>query len=66
MFIEGRHILNLLHFKWSSFGDPAYNFTKFSPMLGHDLEMFCTKFHENRLIIDGEIDEKRALKIMVL
>ena len=35
-------------------------------MLGHDLEMSCTKFHENRLIIDGEIDEKHALQIIVL
>ena len=25
-------------------------------MLGHDLEMACAKFHENWLIIDGEID----------
>ena len=27
--------------------------------------MSCTKFHENRLIIDGEIDEKHALQIIV-
>ena len=33
-------------------------------MLGHDLEMTCIKFHENRLIIDGEIDEKHALQII--
>ena len=39
---------------------------KFLPMLGHDLEMSCTKFHENRLIIDGEIVEKHALQIIVL
>ena len=32
-------------------------------MLEHDLEMACTKFHENRLILDGEIDEKHALQI---
>ena len=35
------------------------NFTKCLLMLGHDLEMFCTKFHANRFKIDGEIDEKR-------
>ena len=29
-------------------------------MLGHDLEMACTKFHENRLTIDGEINEKHT------
>ena len=34
-------------------------------MLGHDFEMSYTKFHENRLIIDGEIDEKHALQIIV-
>ena len=32
-------------------------------MLGHDLEMSWTKFHENRLIIDGEIDKKHALLV---
>ena len=32
-------------------------------MLEHDLEMACTKFHENWLIIDGQIDEKHALQI---
>ena len=34
-------------------------------MLGHDLEMSCTKFYENRLIIDGETDEMHALQIIV-
>ena len=38
---------------------------KFLPTLGHDLEMSCRKFHENRFIIDGEIDEKHALQIIV-
>ena len=38
-------------------------FTKFLRMLEHDLEIACTEFHENRLIIDGEIDEKHALQI---
>ena len=38
---------------------------KFLPMLGHDLEMSHTKFYENRLIIDGEIDKKHALQIIV-
>ena len=33
------------------------------PMFEHDLEMACTKFHENRFITDGEIDEKHALQI---
>ena len=40
-------------------------FTKFLPVLGHDLEIFFTQFHENRLIIDGEIDKKHALHIIV-
>ena len=31
-------------------------------MLGHDLEMSCAKFQENRFRIDGEIDEKHALQ----
>ena len=64
-FIGGRHIFNILHVKWSNFCNFAYNLTKFLSMLGHDLEISCTKFHENRLIIDGEIDEKHALKIIV-
>ena len=34
-----------------------------APMLGHDLEMASTKFHENLFGIDGEIDEKHALQI---
>ena len=38
---------------------------KFLQMLGHDLEMPCTKFHENRFIIDGEIDRKHAIQIIV-
>ena len=38
---------------------------RFLPMLAHDFEMSCTKFHENRLIIDGEIDEKHAFQIIV-
>ena len=63
--IEGRHIFNLLHVKWSNSCNSAYNFTKFLPMLGHDLTISCTTFHENRLIIDGEIDEKHALQIIV-
>ena len=49
-FIEGRHIVNLLHVKWSNFRNSTYIFTKFT-------KMSCTKFHENRLIIDEEIDE---------
>ena len=35
------------------------------PMLGHDSQMSRTKFHDNRLIIDGEIDKKHALQIIV-
>ena len=38
----------------------------FLPMLGHDLEMSCTKLYNNRLIIDGEIDEKHALQIIIV
>ena len=34
-------------------------------MLGHDLDMSCAEFHESRLIIDGEIDEKHVLQIIV-
>ena len=64
-FIGGRHIFNILHVKWSNFCNFAYNLTKFLSMLGHDLEISYTKFHENQLIIDGEIDEKHALKIIV-
>ena len=60
--MEGRHIFNLLHVKWSNFCDSAYNLTIFFP---HDLEMSCAKLYENRLIIDGEIDEKHALQIIV-
>ena len=41
----------------------TFKILKFSTMFEHDLEMACTKFHENRLIIDGEIDEKHALQI---
>ena len=33
-------------------------------MLGHDLEMACTKFQGNRFRIDGESDEKHALQII--
>ena len=29
-------------------------------MLGHKVGMFCTKFHKNRLIIDGEINPRKA------
>ena len=32
-------------------------------MLEDDLEMACTKFHENRLIINEGIDKKHALQI---
>ena len=37
----------------------------FLPMLGHELEMSCAKFQDNRFRIDGEIDEKLALQIIV-
>ena len=40
-------------------------FLNFLPMLGHDLEMSCAKFQGNRFRIDGEIDEKHALQIIV-
>ena len=39
-------------------------FAIFLPMLGHDLKMSYTKFHENWLIIDIEIHEKHALQII--
>ena len=65
MLIERCHILNLLHVKWSNFCNSAYNFTTFVAMLGHDLKMYCTKFHENRLITDEEINEKHALQLIV-
>ena len=32
-------------------------------MLENDLEMACAKFHENRLIVDGEIEEKHRLQV---
>ena len=34
-------------------------------MLGHDLEMSCAKFLDNRFRIDGEIDKKHALQIIL-
>ena len=39
--------------------------TKFVPILGHDLEMSCEKLQKNRFRIDGEIDEKHTLQIIV-
>ena len=41
------------------------NIAKFLPMLRHDLEMSCAKFHVYRLIIDRKIYEKHALQIIV-
>ena len=32
-------------------------------MLEYDLKIACATFQENRLLIDGEIDEKHALQI---
>ena len=32
-------------------------------MLGYDLKITCAKFQGNWFIIDGEINEKRALQI---
>ena len=40
-------------------------FANFFLILGHDLEMSYAKFLENRFRIDGEIDEKHALQIIV-
>ena len=34
-------------------------------MFGHDLEMYCAKFQANRFKIDGEVDEKHALQIIM-
>ena len=39
----------------------CYRYYDMSHDLSLVLEMSCTKFHENRLIIDGEIDQKHAL-----
>ena len=64
--LEGRHIFNLLGVYMSNdltFERLHIILAYLLLMLGHDLEMACTKFHENRLIIDGEIDEKHALQI---
>ena len=41
------------------------NFAKFLPTLGRDLKMSCAKFQGNWFRIDGEIDEKHALQIIV-
>ena len=35
-------------------------------MLGHDLKMSCAKFQGNRFRIDGEINEKHNLHVIVL
>ena len=32
-------------------------------MFGHDLEMVCSKLHENQFRIDREIDKKQVLQI---
>ena len=37
----------------------------FLPMLGYDFEMTCAKSQGNRFRIDGEIDEKYMLQIIV-
>ena len=55
----------LLYVKWSNFWNIKYKFSKFSPILGHDFEMSCAKVHKNRFRIDGEIDKKHALQIIV-
>ena len=55
----------LLHVKWCNFWNNEYNFTKFLPILGHDLKMSCAKFQRNRFGIDWEIDEQHALQIIV-
>ena len=56
-----RDVIFLIYYMSNGLTFAIMHITTFSPMLGHHLEMFCTKFHENRLIIDGEIDEKHAL-----
>ena len=40
-----------------------YKFEEFLLTLGFDLKIACAKFHGNRLIIDGEIEEKHALQL---
>ena len=42
-----------------------HNFTKILTMLGHDQKMSCADFQRNRFRIDGEIDEKHPLQIIV-
>ena len=41
-------------------------YISYTPMLGHDLKISCAKFEGNRFRIDGEIDKKHALQIIVL
>ena len=43
-------------------GHTEYDFMKFSGLLGYCWTMIFTKFHKNQLIIDGEINEKHALR----
>ena len=40
-------------------------YISYTPMLGHDLKISCAKFQGNRFRIDGEIDKKHALQIIV-
>ena len=47
----------------SNFCNIQYNFVKLLLTLGHDLT--CAKFQGNRFRIDGEINEKHALQIIV-
>ena len=58
-------ILEFYYVKWSNFWNIEYDFAKFLPMLGHDLEMSCAKFLGNWFRIDWKIDEKHALQIIV-
>ena len=46
-------------------GLKTFEIVNYLPMLGHDLEMACAKFPGNRFRIDGEIEEKHALQIIV-
>ena len=57
------HNFNLLHAKCSNIWTNRYNLTNLL-MVGQDLEMACTKFHENQLMIDWEINEKHALLVL--
>ena len=58
-------IILILEFYYMSNGLSFEILNIILPMLGHDLEMTCAKFQGNRFKIDGEIDKKHALQIIM-